>query len=112
VSDELEPTIVVELWLPDSTMLRREFYGAAVPDWIFGSPPDWVMGARKTWPHPSEPIVLSGHVKEGFEDEARRAVEAPELVWWRGRVPERPDAAPGPPVGAVQRRRRRWWRAL
>jgi hypothetical protein len=44
-----------------------------IPDWA-KSPPDWLIQPWCSWGHPQCPIVLTGHVKRGREDEARAAV--------------------------------------
>ena len=44
-----------------------------IPTWT-QSPPGWLLQPWRSWDHPQGPILLTGRVKAGREDEARVAV--------------------------------------
>jgi len=68
------PVLAVRFELPDGSLLERQWsYGEQTPAWT-KAPPDWLENPQRSWPHPQDPITLTGRVKEGREAEAFQVV--------------------------------------
>lgn len=69
------PVLIVMFEIPhlDEVIYRAYQYGEEVPEWT-KFPPSWLENPRRKWDRPQDPITLTGTVKEGFEAEARKAV--------------------------------------
>lgn len=70
--------VAVDFAMPDGSRLTRS-WSTFDPDMerfteVFRSPPDWLDAPNRSWPHPRGPILFGGLVREGREDEARKAV--------------------------------------
>jgi hypothetical protein len=69
------PVLRVNFTLEDGSALEREWtMDEATPEWARSGPPSWLMMPKRRWDHPQDPITLSGRVRPGHEEEARRSV--------------------------------------
>lgn len=76
---EAKPMLTVRFTLADGTELARswdvyDMIRGRVPEVLRNGPPDWLDDAKREWPNPKDPILLTGRVKAGYEDEARAAL--------------------------------------
>lgn len=74
-----QTVLIVRFGMPDGSTLERSWTWAEVdaglqPRWPADSPPDWLVNARRSWSNPQEPIVFTGQVKPGREEDARAVV--------------------------------------
>jgi hypothetical protein len=69
------PVLRVEFRMPGGgpKLMRQWTIKEQIPEWT-KSPPDWLLQPWRSWDHPQGPILLTGRVKKGYEDEARVAV--------------------------------------
>lgn len=67
-----EPLCRFEFHLTNGETLIKEFFMLAeASSSNLESPPEWLVNISRSWPHPQDPVVLSGDVREGCDDEAR-----------------------------------------
>lgn len=68
------PVIRAVFEMPDGSTLTRDWSMAEVE--ADGKPfdegsPEWLESPRRSWPDPQGPIIFSGRVRKGQEQEAR-----------------------------------------
>jgi hypothetical protein len=71
---ETEIISTVKLTCADGSVLERSYGVADEPPSFVGLRPHWITNPDRSWVHPQSPILLTGNVKPGFEDEARSAL--------------------------------------
>lgn len=72
LKDEIISTIA--LTCADGSVLERSYGVDDEPPALLMNRPAWITNPGRSWVHPQSPVLLTGEVKPGFEDEARSAL--------------------------------------
>jgi hypothetical protein len=68
------PVLRLALTFPDGTLRKRDWSTRDIREGsnpsILHTPPPWLLNPKRSWPHPQDPVTLSGDVPAGREKDA------------------------------------------
>lgn len=74
MTEKVAPVARYVFTCADGSTIVRDYEIGETPPLRLRDVPEWLEDPHREWGHPQDPILFTGKVKAGFEDEARAAL--------------------------------------